>query len=271
MTTYGYRRDAAFRTEADGSKTDLFALDRKIGAFLASAPQVASGDVDLRDFCTETNQHQLSSCAGNATADAVEVLNALAGYKPVQLSRLFVYALARNLEPDPDDPSKTMLGRDEGSQIRLCFDVLSRYGICDEYLWPYDPALVFTSPSMKALRQAVGHRIHGYYRIDSVGAQRVADIISALRARHPVVFGTLIAKSFEGVGDDTPVGPPSGPTLGGHAMMIVGYIEGKGFIVKNSWGSAWGIDGFCFMAPEYLAWDQTTDLWVPTLGASFAP
>jgi C1A family cysteine protease len=52
-------------------------------------------------------------------------------------------------------------------------------------------------------------------------------------------------------------------------MLVVGYISGKGFIIKNSWGSSWGDGGFCIMKPEYLAWSRTQDLWVPTKGTTF--
>jgi C1A family cysteine protease len=53
-------------------------------------------------------------------------------------------------------------------------------------------------------------------------------------------------------------------------MIVVGYLQGQGFIVKNSWGSDWGSNGFCVLAPEYLAWNATNDLWVPTLGTVFS-
>ena len=52
-------------------------------------------------------------------------------------------------------------------------------------------------------------------------------------------------------------------------MMVVGYITGQGFIVKNSWGADWGENGFCIMAEEVFTWDQTEDIWVPTNGMGF--
>lgn len=267
MTTkYGYKRDPVERTEADGTVTDLIAKDLK---FAAVAPKLAAGgtttgDVDLSPYSTPSNQYDLSSCVGNATADSVEILNAIAGYEPVQLSRLFVYAMARIRAGDPK------LEHDEGTYIRTAFDTLSRFGVCDEYLWPYRTDTVHTSPSIKAQRQAVGHRIHSYYRIDSNGDDRLDDIVKALRAKHPVVFGTLVTDEFGRTRDRTPLRRPSANAnvQGGHAMIIVGYVGGH-FLVKNSWGSNWGSLGFCVMTPEYLSWSNTWDIWVPTLGIDF--
>ncbi len=212
------------------------------------------------------DQLRLSACTGNGTAESVEILNSLAGYKSVPLSREFIYAMARNEEPDPDNPGHTMLEKDTGACIRDCFDVLSRFGVCDEYLWPYDEDKVFTCPSLMAQRQALGHKIHSYYRIDETGDDRLTQILTALRQNHPVVFGTQIEQAFEALQGDGPVTIPKGVTVGGHCMVVVGCLSSKGFIVKNSWGADWGSSGFCLFTPEYLAWDGTTDLWVPTLG-----
>jgi hypothetical protein len=265
-TVYGYKIDPRMQERPDGTEVDLWMADRKYGTglkpFLTS---MSSGDMDLSGFCVDMNQLRLSSCVGNGTVESVEILNNIAGYKPVPLSREFIYALARNEEEDPTNPGHTMLEKDGGTYIRNAFDVLSRYGVCDEYLWPYDQSKVFTSPSLMAQRQALGHKIHSYYRIDRTGNDRLDDIISALRQRHPVVFGTMIEQSFEQLTDDTPVGPPKGDTVGGHCMVVVGYVAGN-FIIKNSWGTGWAAGGFCQMTPDYLAWNQTSDIWVPTLG-----
>lgn len=248
---YGYKRDPIENWSQDFDfKTDLMPK-------LKTA--VANGDVDLRPFCTNTDQQQISACAGNATADSVEVLNRASGLPGIEASRLFVYACARDLNG--------ALDKDEGTFIATCFDVLSRFGICTEKTWGYDTDKVFVRPSLLAMREATRHKINSYYRIKSGGEDRLAEIISALRAHHPVVFGTLVDQAFEDFGGSNTVDQPKGTTVGGHAMMIVGYLEAQNlFIVKNSWGSGWRDKGFAYFTPAYLTWDQTWDLWVPTLG-----
>lgn len=250
--------------------------DRSFSAgLLPKLTAVAAGDVDLRPYTTQTNQYSASSCVGNATADSVEILNAIAGLPAVQLSRLFVYTLARNMV-DADLDGRGDIDKDNGTFIRLAFDVLNKFGICREDLavedggWPYDLTKLSTLPSLKSMRAATAHRIHSYYRIEEDGDARIEGVLAALRANHPVVFGTTLEQSFLHVSDGTPVGPPAGATIGNHAMIVVGYIEGKGFIIKNSWGPDWGVNGCCFMTPDYLAWPLTSDMWVPTKGSMFA-
>jgi len=265
--SYGYLPDPPTKPEEPADRNFTLELMPKLDG--------QSGDVDLRPYTTPTNQYSAGSCVGNATADAVEILNAIQGLPRVQLSRLFVYALARNMM-DANFDGRSDIDQDHGTYIRLAFDVIEKFGICREDLpvdqggWPYDLKKLFTLPSLKSMRAATGHRIHSSYRITETGQDRLDAIVQALRGNHPVVFGTVVGgDEFMNLKGEGPVGPPSSPE-GGHAMICVGYFQDKGFLVKNSWGSGWGDGGFCIMTPEYLSWSSTTDLWVPTLGTMFS-
>jgi len=277
--TFGYRRDPLVGKDEQGNEFDWVEKDNDFTVQLK--PKLVTfgdGDVDLSGYTTETNQARLSACAGNATADSIEVLDDIAekdlaaiekraAKPPRQVSRLFVYSMARGMMDDDGD-GQGDIDKDEGTYIRLCFEVLSRFGVCDETIWPYDESKVYASPSIKALRQAVGHRIHSYYRIKELGDDRLAAMVAALRAKHPVVFGTLIDHAFMDSNGSGVIRPPTGATAGGHAMLCVGYVNGN-FLVKNSWGKGWRDNGFALFSPEYMTWASTWDLWVPTLGTQF--
>ena len=48
--------------------------------------------------------------------------------------------------------------------------------------------------------------------------------------------------------------------LGGHAVLAVGYEDSsQSFIVRNSWGAAWGINGYFTMPYPYLTDDNLAD------------
>ena len=256
---YGYCRDPQVLL-MENVATSWIDRDKDIHELLAVAAPQTTGDVDLRAYCTDSNQGSLSSCVGNATADAVEIISAISGQGRTELSRLFVYAMARILNGN--------LNEDGGTYIRSAFESLAKFGICEETFWPYVARQVHTSPSFAAQQRARGHKIHSYYRIKAEGNRRVEDAIAALRAHKPVVFGTKLNEAFYSVRSMAPVGVPKGPFIGGHAMVLVGYENGN-FIAKNSWGTGWGDNGYWTMAPEYLAWASTWDVWVPTLGSEF--
>lgn len=260
------RPDPTERVESDGSFVDLFAKDRDAGTFLTGLPRVFEGDVDLSSYTTATNQLRLEACAGNATADSIEILldieekrkaqeEGRAPNPPIQVSRLFIYNMTRQCLGE--------LHQDNGIYIRSCFDTLSRFGVCEESYWPYDPSKVYTSPSILAQRRAVGNRIHSYYKIKD-SSRREAQIIEALQSKYPVVFGTGISKQFMELRGDAVQQIPSA-TVGNHAMIIVGYFRGVGFLVKNSWGREWGANGLCLMSSDYINWEGSFDFWVPTL------
>ena len=274
-----YRRDPTNKVDPKtGAIIDLRKVDRNFTTELKPhLINVTDGDIDLSPFATETNQYNLNACAGNATADSVEIISAVdeanlaasegrPASPPTQLSRLFVYSMARTITDDGTGNSE--LGVDDGTYIRTCFETLSDFGICSEDMWPYDTSKVKVSPSILALRQAAGHRIHSYYRIDATGDSLLTEIVSALRAQHPVVFGTEVDEAFMNFGGPELVNKPQGPTAGGHAMIIVGYVNGM-FKIKNSWGKEWRDNGYCFFTPDYLTWAKSWDFWVPTTGTVF--
>ena len=84
---------------------------------------------------------------------------------------------------------------------------------------------------------------------------------------YPFVFGFTVYESFE----SQPVAqtgvvpmPASGEAvLGGHAVMAVGYDDSQQrFIVRNSWGNGWGMQGYFTIPYAYLLDSHlASDFW----------
>ncbi len=258
---YGYVPDPGKKR---GESPDLkFATE-----LLPLLQEAQTGDVDLRPHCTNTSQGGLPSCVGNATADSVEIISSIQGHPKVQLSRMFVWTLARNLM-DLNGDGKSDVKVKSGTHIRLAFQVINKFGICLEEYWPYDPSKWDVLPSLKAMLKATSRKIKGYYRIDGVGEHRIDQILKALWGQHPVVFGTQIDKAFGSHKGTSTLRAPKAPYVGGHAMVVVGYDRQKGFIIKNSWGTKWGDGGYAYVGEDFLRTSKTKDLWVPTMGHNF--
>ena len=80
---------------------------------------------------------------------------------------------------------------------------------------------------------------------------RAADIIRYLQERHPVVISvTVYEEDYANQGGLLTVGTN---IIGGHAVCVVGYSEGKQlFTVANSWTTNWGDKGFGYIAKKDL-------------------
>lgn len=275
-----------FRPEPDDDRKhpDFAAVRNRMTAW---APP---GDSDLRPFSSPRhNQLHSGSCAAQSTVKALE-LKRIQKYtlenvqrlgfekalefgqsQHVDLSRLAIYYLARELMT----PQET--DKDEGTYISLCADVLRRFGTCreaadplkpgDTAFWPFDLTKIFVGPGWKNMRQAYVHKIDAWHKIYSTGADRVEDVIQALAAGNPVVYGTIVGENWNSY-DGTPLGPKSGRTLGGHATVLVGWDSIGGFFWgENSWGNGWGPDdGFYKIRPEVIQGTDSSDFVVMTGG-----
>ncbi len=90
-------------------------------------------------------------------------------------------------------------------------------------------------------------------------------MLACLADGFPFVFGFTVYESFDsqkvartGIG---PMPRKDEAVLGGHAVMAVGYDRGKKrFLVRNSWGSCWGLAGYCLMPFAYLE-TLAADFW----------
>jgi hypothetical protein len=169
-------------------------------------------------------------------------------------SRLFLYYNTRLLMGTTDE--------DSGASIRDTMKAIAKYGVCQEIKWPYDISQFTTQPPQECYDQAAKLSNFSYNRLH--GQSREA-IVAALSSGYPVVYGMLIFQSFESQ-EVAQTGEVPYPTegekrLGGHALSIWGYNAEKDyFLVRNSWGKDWGINGYCHVPAEYvtnpnLAWD----------------
>lgn len=223
-------------------------------------PSIGGAELKLPAGTPISRQGKLLSCTANATADALEMLMARSG-PVVQLSRLFIYYNARNYHNSTND--------DGGTYLRMTFEAVKRLGVCPESMWEYVVENVNVRPPLRAYQAANDNKVTAFYRISSSGDERLDDIESALRAGHPVAFGTHVTKAFEDYegSNDRAFTQPS--TVGGrHAMLFCGLRRRAGkreLWVRNSWGTAWGIGGFAWLDESYVTWARTSDIWVPTM------
>lgn len=211
-----------------------------------------------------SNQLSLGTCAANSGCDMWEILYGLEDPNNVfQLSRLFLYWNARLYTHDT--------GKDEGTYIHNVMNSLTKTGVCRESTWPYLESKVFAQPNVISYKEGDDNTFNTFYQITSIDGERLADIEAALRANHPVIFGTDVDADFQNyrMGQDRVFELPSKP-VGGHAMLIVGVRTNgpkKEFLIRNSWGTGWGLasyPGHAWFSQDYIMADETSDIFVGT-------
>jgi C1A family cysteine protease len=227
--------------------------DQRYASFYAVRKKLPAR-VDLRQGCPPVeDQGQLGSCTANALAGALEFLERMAHPRKqaVDLSRLFIYYNERAIEHSVD--------RDSGAMLRDGIKTLAKQGVCPESMWTYDIARFKQRPGASCYAQAQQHTIASYQRLSSTNEMR-----ACLADGFPFVFGFSVYESFESqtVADSGIVNlPKKGERLiGGHAVCAVGYDDkARRFMVRNSWGRDWGMQGYFTMPYAYLAGRRYAD------------
>jgi C1A family cysteine protease len=205
------------------------------------------------------DQGNLGSCTANALVGALEFLEIKDKVPYADLSRLFIYYNERVIEHTT--------GSDSGAMLRDGIKTLAKQGACSEKKWPYLISKFRTKPTAACYKEALQHQITSYQRLQTLDEMR-----ACLAEGFPFVFGFTVYESFEsqqvaqsGV---VQMPQPGERVLGGHAVVAVGYQDAaKRFIVRNSWGPAWGMKGYFTMPYDYLAnRDLSDDFWVVRRG-----
>jgi len=233
--------------------------------FMFSAPEPVLADlppiVDLRPLCPEIyNQGRLGSCTAQSLAAVHQFNQMKQKAKEIFIpSKLFIYYNERVM--------KGTVEIDSGAHLRDGIKSINELGVCPETMWPYDIKKFRDKPTKECYDEASDHQILGYSRV----AQDLNQIKGCLASGFPFVFGFAVYNFFESQ-EMAKTGILRMPTssermLGGHAVGCVGYLDdSKQFIIRNSWGSDWGLSGYFLMPYEYLTNSNlSADLWVVKL------
>jgi len=219
------------------------------------SPQtVIKSIVDLRELDSLVeDQLQLGSCVGNALTNCYELMvKKQCPTEFVELSKLFVYYNARNMEGT--------VSEDVGATIRDGLKGLKKYGVCAETLWPYRISMFDDKPSQDCYDDALKRKIISYQRLVTI-----EDSLSALSNDNPVIIGMTLYDSFMNLDKQNSVvqmPQPNEVPAGDHAMLLVGYDMSKQqFLAKNSFGKLWGDNGYCWIPFEY-ATTEMFEQWI---------
>lgn len=234
-------------------------------SMLALGAPVLPEKVDNRGFCSPVDhQGRIGSCTAQAVVSAMEyMMRRGAKETHVEGSRLFVYKVARKL-----------LGwdGDKGCYLRTAMQAIAMFGMPPEEFWPYDPEKIDEEPTAFLYSFAANYQALDYTRLDpkhKAPAKVLDNVKQTLAAGYPVVFGFSVYSSL-GRAADIPLPAKKDRMKGGHAVMAVGYDDKRrgpdgritpSLIIRNSWGRAWGENGYGYLPQDYITNGLAQDFW----------
>jgi hypothetical protein len=211
--------------------------------------------VSLRRYCPRPRiQGEMASCSGwSAGYAALTIACAVRerwpdrGISPTDsaFSALFVY-------------NQIKVGScNGGSSLIDALSFLQKNG--NVYFQDFDANVqeCQVQPSFSLLLKAQSQRIQDYFKVfdkNDLPSAKIDKIRQCLRQQAPVIVAINLLENFKLLNRSNPVWYPTiGNTspIGAHAMVIIGYDDTrKVFEVMNSWGEAWGEQGFGWIRYE---------------------
>ncbi len=264
-----------FRDYTEEEKS-VKAMLKKVGVEKA-AKVTLPATIDLRAWCPPIeNQGSLGSCTANAGVAMMEYFERRAFGKHIDASRLFLYKATRNM---------LHWTGDTGAFLRSTMGALVLFGAPPEEYWPYIVADYEKEPPAFCYAFAQNYQAIQYYRLDPPGTTKSAlltHIKTNLAGGIPSMFGFTVYASYTQAGTTGKIPYPTKgeKIVGGHAVVAVGYddnlkikntftgaTETKGaLLIRNSWGTGWGSNGYGWLPYEYVLKGLAIDWWAMLKG-----
>lgn len=223
---------------------------------ILEVPAKIPGTVDLREKWWDIgDQVDTGSCVGWASADGVlrwHLVKAKKLTKYKKLSVRFQWMAAK--EVDNYSTPGTCLEL-YGTNLKDALDVARKYGSVPEEEVPFEPEKLSHKDPDDFYALASQYRITNYFNLRKPGVKW--DTVKErwkewIATNGPILTGLDVDDSWMNAdktkGKLDKYHPDT--VLGGHAVVIVGYTKDR-FIIRNSWGTAWGDQGFGYASLKY--------------------
>lgn len=162
--------------------------------------------------------------------------------------------------------STSNCAQDQGMSFYNGFAIVKEKGAATLASFPYNQNDSCTQPSQAVKNEALQYRAKSFSNVFlGAGSANLNTLKALLATGQPFAIAVPVYSSFYRVTYSNPVVPrhAAGETFyGGHAMLVVGYDDTVGgFKAVNSWGRAWGLNGFCYLSYDFVRYDAW-EAWV---------
>jgi len=157
----------------------------------------------------------------------------------------------------------------EGTYLRTGQDVLVKYGIPENILYPepdntmsYGEYIDIAQIPQSVTDNAKNHTSQSYW---SVGRTFSAIQQAIYQNNTPMLTGCTWYRGDNNIGSDGIFGLATGDILGGHAFSVIGWIKKNGnpyLVAANSWGTSWGNSGLFYIPNDQYILNRTFQGWM---------
>jgi C1A family cysteine protease len=224
-----------------------------VAGFAAAAPAAPPPSVDLRAaWWTIGNQADTGSCVGWGSTDGVARYMFVKAGRLAQADKLsprFTWMASKETDQATSRP-ETMLDC-AGTYLKTACDVLKNYGAVPDSVLPFIiSTAMYTGDEDAFFATAAARKISAYFNLQ----RNLANWKTWLATRGPILVGLNVDQTWDNAastGGKLDTFKPA-TVRGGHAVCVVGYRTDGRFIIRNSWGTAWGDKGFGYATPAYI-------------------
>jgi hypothetical protein len=226
---------------------------------LSTEPLEIPSSVDLRDddWWEIADQTNHGACVGFATADIFWWHLVKQGIFPKdkdkRLSRRFVWMAAKEMDEFIHYPTTFL--EEPGTSLKAALTIIRRYGCVTENELPFDPDKLSHKSQNAFYALASMYRIANYFTLRRRWDrwQVVAEQWKTwLATQGPILTRLGVDETWFNANNtdgNLDVYRPD-RVRGGHAIAIVGYSADR-FIIRNSWGTPWGDQGYAYASHAY--------------------
>ena len=229
-------------------------IENAIAANAIAAPsKTLPANVDLRaPWWDIGDQEATGSCVGWGATDGVSRYHFVKAGRLAQngkLSPRFTWMASKETDEYTNRPETFIEGA--GTSLKAAVDILREYGAAPESLLPFHVATNLYLGNEDTFYATVAtRRIASYFNLfKSLKGWR-----TWLATHGPILAGFNVDATWDNAtathGNLDAFQPNT--VRGAHAITIVGYTEDKRFIVRNSWGTSWGDQGFAYASEAYI-------------------
>lgn len=223
-------------------------FDHAQAAGLAAATRPPAS-ADLRaEWWPVSDQASSGACVGFSLADGVLRWHFTKNGRLAEGARLsprFIWMASKETDEFSSYPETFI--ESSGTSLKAALDIARKFGCVEEALLPFDSKALYGGPTQAFYLKANQFKVNSYVALRT----DLRQWRSWISQTGPLLARLEVDETFDRLGPQGRLSAYGSKRLGGHAVTIVGYDEGN-FIIRNSWGSGWGREGFAVASDAYV-------------------